>query len=205
MSDLKKPEWHRLFVAVPIPEPIKIAIATAQAELKLNILNTVVAWTRTEHLHITLKFLGNVAAARVKALIGRLGTACKVFSPLELRAENVGAFPNMRFPRVIWIGVSDTHRELIAMHEAVEMATKEFTNEKPEESFIPHATLARVKRLNARDQKLLAELLSRMNKRLFGEWTASEIELVRSELSSQGARHTCVARIHLTGHPKVIP
>jgi len=187
-----------------MPEQVKTVVARAQAELKSKLLESDVAWTRTEHLHMTLKFLGNVATARVEGLIDQLGTGCKVFSPVELRAEDVGVFPDMRFPRVIWIGVSDTDRKLTQLHKAVELATSEFTKEEPEESFIPHATIGRVKRLNARDRKLLAELLSKMNKRFFGEWTASEIELVRSELSSQGARHTCVASIPLTGNPKVI-
>jgi 2'-5' RNA ligase len=198
-SHVNQPEWHRLFVAVPIPDQVKTAIATAQAELKLMALDSGVAWTRAEHVHMTLKFLGNVAADRVNNLAGQMDIACHSFCPLDLRAEQVGAFPDIGFPRVIWIGVADNHGELTQLHKEIELVTSEFTKEEPEESFTPHATIGRAKRLSARNRELLSELLSKIRDRSFGQWTAGEIQLMRSVLSSQGARHECVARFHLGG------
>ncbi len=191
------PEGFRLFVAIRIPDQIKAAMAIAQSELRHALPERGVTWTEPEQFHLTLKFLGQVEAQRVPALAQKLGAACHGFSALRLRAERVGAFPSPRSPRVIWAGLADGTGRLAQVQAAVEEASSDFTNEPPGKKFSGHVTLGRVKRLNRRDAQLLAAWLDRTAVRSFGEWTATEVELMRSELSSAGARHTCMGTFPL--------
>src|SRR5437016_14351725 len=117
MPNANETEHHRLFVAVRLPEQIKSALASVQAELQSKLPEHSVTWTKTEQLHLTLKFLGNVAVTQIDALIHQLGAACLEFTPLALRAERLGAFPDLLSPRVIWAGLNDTGGQLTHMHK----------------------------------------------------------------------------------------
>ena len=196
---MSAPEHYRLFVAIRIPEQIKDAMAAAQSELRQALPGRGMAWTKREQLHLTLKFLGNVDAQCVDALNEQLRAACQGFAPLTLRAECVGAFPDARLPRVVWAGLSDAEGQLPKVQSAVEAASQNFSVLEPEKKFTGHVTLGRAKRLHRRDSQVLSELLAEMADRFFGEWTAGEIELMRSELGADAARHTSITTAHLSG------
>jgi 2'-5' RNA ligase len=199
MSDADAPECLRLFISIQIPERIKEKLAAAQAELRLILPERGVAWTKPEQFHLTLKFLGQVAAQRVAALSQQLEGTCQSAAPLHLTAERVGAFPDLRFPRVIWVGLNDHAGRLAQFQAAIEAASREFCGESSADKFTGHATLGRAKRLNRRDTQVLGDWLARKAESSFGEWTAAEVQLMRSDLSSAGARHTCLERIPLAG------
>src|ERR1017187_6677705 len=116
-------ERFRLFIAVTLPEEVKAKIEAAQAELRRALPGPGVCWTRREQFHLTLKFLGEVDAARVQPLEEAIRTACRGFSALPLRAERVGFFPDLRYPRVVWAGVRDETDQLPRLQQAVDAAT----------------------------------------------------------------------------------
>jgi RNA 2',3'-cyclic 3'-phosphodiesterase len=195
-------ERFRLFVALILPEEVKARIAEAQAELRRALPGHNIRWTRREQFHLTLRFLGDVEAARVEALGEALRRACQGFPPLRLRAEGLGCFPDLRYPRVLWTGVAEEAGQLARLQEAVEVASRDFTTEKKEERFTGHVTLARIKGIKRSEAEALAQAAVSMKDRRFGEWTACKIELMRSELSPQGARHTPVAALDLSHLPE---
>jgi 2'-5' RNA ligase len=124
--------------------------------------------------------------------------ACRGFSALPLRAERVGFFPDLRYPRVVWAGVQDQAGQLLRLQQAVDAATRDFTTEQKEERFSGHITLARIKAIKRPEAEALRQAAAGMAERLFGQWTAGEVELMRSVLSPQGARHTSLAATALT-------
>ena len=138
-------EQFRLFVAVTVPEGVKAKMGAAQAELRRGLLQCSVRWARREQFHLTLRFLGDVQAARVEALGEAIRAACRGFGALHLRAERVGFFPDLRYPRVAWVGVQDQAEQLPRLQLTVEAATQGFTTEEKEERFTGHITLARLK------------------------------------------------------------
>jgi 2'-5' RNA ligase len=81
-------------------------------------------------------------------------------------------------------------KELVQLQAAIETAVTSFTNEKAEKRFIGHVTFARIQGIRRQQAEILSKLATRLTDRFFGEWTAGEIELIRSELSSSGARYT---------------
>ncbi len=201
MPASNEPEHYRLFVAIHIPGAIRRGLAELQHELQSMLSHAEITWTRPEQFHLTLKFLGNVETRRVGALARNLNAACHGFSPLVFRAQTVGAFPDFNRMRVLWVGLNDALGKLVQLHKRIEAASREFTKEKEVESFRGHVTLGRVKRLKAQERKSLARTVSAMRDRFFGEWIASDIELMRSQLSSQGAQHCSIAKFKLTAQP----
>jgi 2'-5' RNA ligase len=194
----------RLFIAMTIPDAVKGAIQKAQEELRRVIPEKAVRWTRREQFHLTLQFLGNVPACRVAELIGTIRPLCEAFSPLRLRAARIGFFPNARFPRVVWVGMNDLKNRLAVLWTAVQSATQPFTKEAPELEFTGHVTLARVNRLRRDHADDLARSAGRFENTIFGEWTADQIELMRSELLPEGARHNLLAALPLLGRQALI-
>jgi 2'-5' RNA ligase len=201
MLDASEKGHLRLFVAIGLPEEPKAQMAAAQAELRRGLPQVGVTWTRPEQLHLTLKFLGNVEGEQVEALIEQLRSVGGRFPPLQLRAEGVGAFPNLQFPRVIWAGLKDACGKLELAQREIEVVCRDFSPNEPEKEFTGHVTLGRVKRLKPREIQILSKLLSGVADRHFGEWTASGFDLMRSELSSEGARHTRVATFAFAAPP----
>lgn len=191
----------RLFIAVQVPDAVKAKMGEAQAELHRVLPGPQVRWTRREQFHLTLKFLGDVAAERVHALSEAMRGACRGFIPLRLRAEGVGGFPDLRHPRVLWTGVRDETEQLLRLQAAVDQACRDFTTQEKEEHFSGHVTLARLKGINRAEAEALVEAAAGMKERLFGQWGAYRIELMQSELSPRGARHVPLAAIPLAESP----
>ena len=191
----------RLFVAVTVPEGVKANMQKTQAELRRVVPQSSVRWARREQFHLTLRFLGDVEAARVEALAEAIRTACRGFGALHLQAEKVGFFPDLRRPRVAWVGVRDEAEQLPRLQQTVEAATEGFTTEKKEERFTGHITLARIKGIKRPEAEALGQAALGMADRLFGQWTAYQIDLLRSELLPQGARHSTIAAIALADSP----
>src|SRR5688572_14114046 len=96
-----EPTTIRAFIALPIPEAVKAEIGRVQDELRRALPEHCVRWTKREQLHLTLRFLGNVETTCVLELTNAVGAACQGFPALNLRAERIGCFPDLRFPRVV--------------------------------------------------------------------------------------------------------
>ena len=188
----------RLFIAISLPNPVKDEIEKAQRELRDALPGNFVRWTRRGQFHLTLKFLGNMAESRIAELTTALRNACLNFTTLQLRAERIGFFPDLRFPRVVWVGVHDSKGVLALLQNALEAAVKNFTNEPSEKKFTGHVTLGRIPRINRREAEALEKAALGISDRFFGKWAADKVELIRSELSSSGSHYTTLANIPLS-------
>lgn len=192
-------EKLRLFVAIPMPETVRKEIIRTRQELQRLVSPTAVRWTRPEQFHLTLRFLGDVPAERVAALQEAVNAACAGVPALRLRAQGIGFFPNAGPPRVIWAGVNDGEARLADLQRRIESAVREFAEEPGREKFASHVTLGRCKDLARQEVEKLITCAPGVKSRPLGEWTALEIELIRSELSSAGPRYTTLAAFRLRG------
>ncbi len=191
------PDQLRLFIAIAVPDEIKDAMEKAQTELRGALPERCVRWAKREQFHLTLKFLGGVNAQRVDPLIEAVRGACGGFVALRLGARRIGFFPDIRFPRVVWVGVNDPQEQLPRLQRAVDAVTMDFRSESAADKFTGHVTLGRIKGIRRTEAESLARLGSQMEERFLGEWTADQVEVIRSELSPQGARYTSLAAIDL--------
>jgi 2'-5' RNA ligase len=195
---LQAPEQFRLFLALSIPDKVKSAIDATQSELRRVVPDRAARWTRREQFHLTLRFLGNVSASRVNPLIDVIRAACEPFAPLRLVAGQMGFFPDRRVPRVLWVGVKDLESRLIPLWSGLQSATQPFAGEPAETDFTGHVTLARLNRPRRVQIEELVKAAGKFENSVFGEWTAEQVELMRSELLPQGARHSLLAALPLS-------
>ena len=191
------PETYRVFVAISLPERVKDEIERAQEQLSSGLPGKCVRWARREQFHLTLKFLGNVELQRLEALMASIQGACAGCGVLQLRAGQIGFFPNARRPRVVWTRVRDGRDWLPSLQRAVETAAAGFTGEAPEPKFTGHVTLGRCRMITRVQAEMLSTLAKVMEDRVFGEWTADRLEIIRSQLSPGGSRYTTLTSLPL--------
>lgn len=192
MPELQATPRLRLFIAIILPDAIKERLLQAQADLRRASSGALGKWCGPEQFHLTLRFLGSVDSAGVPSLAAALAQVCAGLPELHLRAAGIGFFPGPRSPRVVWAGVSEAEGRLAPAHEAVQQASAAFTAEELETRFSGHVTLGRIKSIRRQETDALAAAAGRFAATVFGDWTAPEIHLVRSELSPRGARYSTV-------------
>jgi 2'-5' RNA ligase len=197
MADENSNQSLRLFVAIPMPEVVRNEIIGVQQELQRLVPSGAVRWTKPEQFHLTLRFLGDVPVARVTALQEAVNAVCRDRPALRLRAQGAGFFPNARSPRVIWVGVNDGEGRLADLQKKIEDVAQPFAEKPASEKFSGHVTLGRVKFLNQQEAEKLAAHAQAVKDRLFGEWTAQEIEIIQSRLLPTGAEHSLLATLSL--------
>jgi len=187
----------RLFVAIVLPGAVRDEIIRVQRELQPLVPREVVRWARPDQFHLTLRFLGAVPTDGIESLKQSVSAVCRNARPLSLRAEGVGFFPNPRSPRVVWVGINDGAGRLAGLQQQIEAAVRPFSPETGEKNFTGHVTLGRLKNPRPSDIRDLVAHVQSLEKQTFGDWTAGQIEIIRSELSPNGARYTLLAVFRL--------
>jgi 2'-5' RNA ligase len=145
-----------------------------------------VAWVAAENLHVTLKFLGGVDAARLALVSAALDEAVRDRPAFELVVAGLGAFPTPTRPRVIWAGAAAGAAALGEVAGRVDRALAALGFPPEERAFSPHITLGRVR--EPRRNERLADLVGRSE--TFGTVRVDRVCLMRSDLSPRGARYS---------------
>lgn len=182
----------RLFLAIPLPDTVRAELRRLQSELQPLLPSRAVRWTKPEQFHLTLKFLGNVPAADADALSRAVRGVCENAPPMRLRAEGAGFFPNVRWPRVFWVDVKSVDGRLMEFQRQLAQAAEPFAEKEEAKKFTAHVTLARFERMRSRETEKLAAAAAMAVGGTFGEWTATEAQLMRSVLQPSGALHAIV-------------
>lgn len=170
----------RLFIAALIPEEIQRQMFLYIGTLKQAVDG--VKWERPEKLHVTLKFLGNVDEARIKDISSLLSRNTQNCSPFQLTTTLLGAFPNLRNPKVLYAGLSQ-NKELAKFQSVIEGGLSQLGFENDNHKFIPHITLGRVKK------RIILQNIPILKKK---EFVITEIGLIRSQLRPEGSVYTPV-------------
>lgn len=177
----------RLFVALEIPPEVRQNLATLLASFRS--ITREPRWVRAENLHVTLKFLGEVAEAKVDAVRSALGVI-RSNNVVALEFRGLGFFPNEKYPRVFWAGMeASTNLKTLAGDIDGAMEKLGITREKRE--FSPHLTLARFER--PRLPEALRKLIADNPQREFGSLQTKEFHLIQSKLKPSGAEYTTLA------------
>jgi 2'-5' RNA ligase len=92
----------RLFVAVEVNEAVRTLAQSAVASLAAA--GVVGKFESPEKMHVTVAFLGRAQEPDLPAVTQALHEASAACRPFTLDFERLGAFPNERRPRVVWIG-----------------------------------------------------------------------------------------------------
>ena len=199
----------RTFVAIDLPEDVKRRLVRIREELDGEELG--ISWSRPETMHLTLKFLGDVAAediAEVAAACGRAASATGGQRP-EVALDRFVLFPDSRRPQVVAASVR-VGEQLAGLQAAVEGELARAGYPVERRGYRPHITVGRVKtRGRGKKEKLrhargalhlawgqVSPMLEGVE---LGSFDADEVVVFQSELGRGGAVHTPLARIELTG------
>lgn len=181
----------RAFVAVELPVAVRDAIGEATGLLRHRLPRA--RWVRPETLHLTVKFLGEVAAGRLARFTDEAERAVGGHGVAPVRLEGAGFFPTARRPRVAWMGGSAPHLEGVAA--AVDDLAVRCGVERDRRRWSPHLTLARLRDpWSAADVELFVRAVGDLGA---FEFECRELVAYSSRLEPGGAVHVPLRRLAL--------
>lgn len=170
---------HRLFVAVRPPEPIRAALLAAMGGV------SGARWQSDEQLHLTLRFIGEVDRHHARDIHAALGG---IHHPgFEIAVSGLGTFERRGQPEVIWAGVAP-HEPLRSLHKKVDQALGRIGIEPERRAYMPHITLARLKRSSGP----VHELIGRSGGLATPPFRIAAFSLYESRLTPEGAVYSIV-------------
>ena len=149
-----------------------------------------IKWTPAANYHITLCFLGDVDETNLDEIIHAGTRAITKHHDFALKLKSVGAFPDRKKARVIWVG-AQAKRELISLREELANEMKSFV-EIDDREFRPHLTIGRM-----RSKRSVDDLISPMDNKDFGRVVAKEVILYESKFGGAFPRYIPMKRIRL--------
>lgn len=185
-------EQIRTFIAIEIPASIQQQIALLQNRLKS--VGGGISWVKTNNIHLTLKFLGDVPANLMQQVIEATEKACGEIKSFNLEIKGTGFFPDMKRPRVVWVGCEENSGSLQKIHQNLDLLLSNIGFKKESRRFSPHLTIGRVK-----DQRKIGDILNLMQQVPFKteQFVASEVIVMKSQLHPAGSIYTPLAKIKL--------
>ncbi len=187
----------RLFVALEIPAAARDSLAAQIKELRdlpAALADQRLRWVRQENLHVTLKFIGEVEAAKLDGFRSAL-TAISLDAPVDLHFRGLGFFPDEKYPRVLWVGLNASGN-LPVLARDIDRALEGQGVARDERAFTPHLTLARFASRGLHEK--LRTAIQKNSEREFGAFQAREFHLIQSKLKPSGAEYTILASFPLT-------
>ena len=175
----------RAFISLEVTKTIKEEIAKLQEKLRRS--GADVKWIAPSSMHITLKFLGRVPSVLVPAIVESLEPVIRRGHRLQMSIEGLGVFPNLKNPRIVWIGL-EGDKGLIQLQAGVEDAVSRLGFASEDRTFWPHLTVGRVKS-KQRPRFLINAINSEQNFSA-GKCELSELFLMKSDLKPDGVIHT---------------
>lgn len=187
----------RVFIGIGLPGECRSAIADALSPLRTK--EVPVSWTSPRNLHLTVKFLGEVPAGRVEELAGLMEKAVRVIPPFGFRMEGAGAFPTLRSPRILWIGIREPLELVGKLHQNMENVLSAAGFPRDERPFHPHVTVGRVRgRVGPGWGERFASAVSGMT---FGTVSVTSCRLYESRLSPSGADYRILREVPVGEEP----
>ena len=186
----------RAFIAIPMPPRIRQRVVSIRE--RFNHCGATISWVHEENVHLTIRFLGNVPEEKIGPIQEGIRRAVAGTDPFRMEVEEIGVFPNIKYPRIIWMGVREPTQTLVTLENRISSEMEALGFPREEKVFSPHITLGRVRSLQGKN--LFIQALHSPIQTLEGEeMTVEEVVLFKSELKRSGAMHTILASIPLGG------
>jgi 2'-5' RNA ligase len=183
----------RLFAAVELSDDARAAIAAEQQRIAtgLGAVARSLRFVRTEHMHLTLAFIGEIAEVRAGAIVKVMsGDFAK--APFQLVFGGVGTFPHRGAPRILWLGVAQGAQDITELGALVARRLAAVGVAAEPRPFRPHLTLARWRERRDAGRLRLPESTD-----LVAPLDVGAVTLYQSRLSTAGPSYTALARAHL--------
>jgi len=182
----------RTFIAFETPEQIRKDILAVQTTLKTA--HADVKWESIDKFHVTIKFLGDVEEGLLPKILSVVGETVTRFNTFDIMYNNLGCFPNLRSPKVLWVGCENRDGTLLSFKNELDSRLSPFGFEIEKRAFHPHLTLGRVK-----GESGIKDLTSMLKSITFEPRTAmiNTIVVMKSDLRPGGSLYTSLQQTEL--------
>ncbi len=186
---------HRIrsFVALDLPEELRSQVGKVQFLLKTKYPDLVL--TPEDQLHITLYFLGRQSEAEIMRLAERMKREFN-FEPMTILFNRLNYIYKKGEDSIIYLEPEGDINQIEQLVRAVEPWVESLDYTAPER-WLPHLTIARVKRLNPVEKKHLLFRVAGEEIPSVGPWTVSELSFWESVLTRNGVFHRRIIRVPL--------
>ncbi|MDD5093745.1 MAG: RNA 2',3'-cyclic phosphodiesterase [Dehalococcoidia bacterium] len=190
-------EQIRAFIALELPKEVKAVLSRLLSQLRAG-QERAVKWVDPDGIHLTLKFLGNIPGEKVSAIAEAMKETASEVQPYTLALQELGAFPNLRSPRVVWIGVGGEVSRIATIQKQIDQALAHLGFAPETKEFSPHLTLGRVRdQATSRERSDLGRLLDATKTKEQIAFEVDRIHLMKSTLTPGGPIYNCLASISL--------
>ena len=187
----------RSFIAVELPEAVKTGLQQLQTELTLP-QYSFVKCVAPEGIHLTLKFLGNISAQKVTEITKVMEQTSQGVNPFQLQLIEVGAFPNVKRPRVLWVSIKGEVDKLVDWQQRLDNGLVPLGFAKETRPFTPHLTLARLREnCSPGDRIHFGEMVAGSHVEVDYTFTVTSLNLMKSQLFPTGAVYSRLAEVKL--------
>jgi 2'-5' RNA ligase len=190
-------EQIRSFIAIELPDGLKSELVQLEARLKSS-EQFRVKWVDPNGIHLTLKFLGNIAADRVEGIVRVMEEAARGISPFQLKVKGLGVFPSLKRAQVAWVGLSGGVDKLAQLQKSIESKLAPLGFALESRPFTPHLTLARLRNQASLDERQrFGQLIADTTFEAACTIDADAINLIKSQLTRGGAIYTRIKSVSL--------
>jgi 2'-5' RNA ligase len=190
-------EQIRAFIAIELPAEVRSVLAQLQARLKTG-NHSSVKWAEPAGIHLTLKFLGNIAAAKTDAVTRAMTEAAQGIAPFHLEVKELGVFPNLRRVRVVWVGLDGELARLGELQRNLEARLVPIGFARESRPFTPHLTLARLReQAPPAEQQSFGQLIADTDLATACSFDVEAVSLMQSQLTREGAVYRQISLVVL--------
>ncbi len=189
-------EQIRSFIAIELPDELRLELSQLEARLKSD-KQPWVKWVDPQSIHLTLKFLGNIAIDRTGEITKAIEEAAQGIPPFHLEVKDMGVFPNLKRAQVAWVGISGEVAKLGQLQQRIEsnLARLGFATES--RPFTSHLTLARLRNQASLDERQRFGQLIAGSRFEAATIKVDAISLMRSQLTREGAIYNRISSVRL--------
>jgi 2'-5' RNA ligase len=144
-----------------------------------------------KNIHITMRFLGDIHPSMVDRIHEAMGKVS--FSAFDCQIHGLGVFPDLRYPRVVWAGITKGSVELKGVFDQLEPSLRQLGFRPDSKGFSPHLTLARVR--TGRNKSQLSAFVQGSSEYEFGVVRADCLRLKKSVLTPHGPIYSILKEV----------
>lgn len=187
---------HRTFLAIEPPEAVRREMGRIQEQLKRTVRG-MIRWVRPDGIHLTLKFFGDITGDDITRIAEVAEQEATTIKPLELQVKEIGVFPDLKRPRVVWLGMAGDVDRLLTLQKALDRRFMALGFPKEDRPFRAHLTLGRIK--TSKGLLGLAQAVEQGAAAEAGSFRVAGLTLFKSDLRPAGAVYTKLAEFPFGG------
>ncbi len=182
----------RTFIAVDIPSEAKMELDAMVS--KFRGLGGRVSWVKAKNMHLTVKFIDDFTPEKLEALTEKLKEDFSGYGAQNVSLSGLGGFPNLKKPRVLWVGVDEGRQWFIDLCLKVDTTCSKIKIPKEKKKPSPHLTIGRVRDFNG-CERMLESLAGTQFE--YPSFEVNHLTIYKSDLRPQGAVYTVLNKISL--------